>query len=177
TCEGSPNGQYVEDDSGNKVQIGVEFREMDSAKDALVAIEAEQAVAQAATKALTLDETTLKEIAAMIGVFGEPDASMRLAVVEFAKKRPSEFNGYLKSGDREYRAAIRLGIENGILKSKGEVISWGTTPIGGNEDAAVSTLMNDEELYIALQDKLGKPVEKRGPGNPAFKKKQKAKSL
>lgn len=160
-CEGSPNGSYEEDGVGGKVQVGITFRELDTVKDAGVALDAEELTTLAKASALQLDDTTLTEIANIIGYFGEPDKLMRLKVVEWAGKKPSLYNQLLKSADRGVRAIVRKSLDENIFRTKGDMILWEENIIGVNEDAAVATLLKDTELLTALQGKLGiVPAEK-----------------
>lgn len=175
TCEGSPYGEYVEQD-GVMVQIGVQFREMNDAKDAEVALEADALRIKAEGEAYNLDEQTLSEVAANIGLFGKPDNMMRLKVVEYARKRPADFNKIMAQEDRAVRAIVRKAVNERVFNTKGSVIYWDQTLIGADEDSAVATLLKDASMLTALQEKLGLPTEvktpKRGPGNPNLKKKE-----
>lgn len=167
-CEGSPNGSYSPD--GN--QVGIIYREMNTAKDAEVALEADQSRIKAQASALELDQTVLSEVAAHIGVFaGKDDPNsliMRVRVVDWAGKNPNDYFAVLNSGDREVRAVIRKAIADGVLTVKGELILWENTTVGANENAAVSHLMIDPAMYSALKEKIDfksvTPV--RRPGRP-----------
>lgn len=179
-CEGSPNGDYKEVD-GEYVQIGVWFRELDSAKDAEVALEADEQRITAQASALELDAETLQEVGSILGHFGNPDKLMRLRVVEYAGKKPKHFNEILAANDRMYRSLVKRGLNEGILKQKGSVIYWHETIVGSDEESAVATLIRDKAIYNALSEKLKpKSVEKESKssdepvkkqrGNPNFKK-------
>lgn len=175
TCEGSPYGDYVEID-GVMEQRGVQFREMNDAKDAEVALEADELRITAQAEALGLDDETLTEVAANIGLFGKPDKIMRLRVVEWAGKQPANFNKLMEQGDRAVRAVIRRALNDRIFTEKGKLIYFENTLIGADQDAAVSTLMKDPVMLKTLQEKLGLPTEvktePRRRGNPNFSKKK-----
>lgn len=174
TCEGSPYGDYVEE-NGVRIQIGVQFRELDSAKDAEVALQADVKRIEAQADVLALDEQTLTEIAAILGQYGEPDQLMRLKVLEFAGKQPSNYFKYKNAGDRAVRAIVRKALKEKVFTTKGEIIMWDSTVIGANEDAAVSKILTDQSILDALQEKLGLKSEikseKKRPGNPNLQKK------
>lgn len=173
-CEGSPNGDYYED-AGKQVQAGVVFREMNTERDAAVALEADEYRIKAQGDVLALDEQTLEEVAAILGHYGAPDKVMRLKVLEFAGKRPDEYFELMNSGDRSVRAIVRKAIDSQIFNKRGSVIIWDGTPVGGDEDDAISTLMKDPDMLKALQEKLGlkTPIEvKKARGNPNFGKKK-----
>lgn len=158
-CEGSPNGTYLPDGT----QSGVIYREMNTAKDAEVALEADQARIKAQASALELEPDVLSEIAAHIGVFASKEDKngllMRVRVVDWAGKHPSDYWSVLNSGDRQARAVIRKAVSDGILNVKGTIISWEATVLGADENAAVAFLMNDPVIYSALKDKLGFKTE------------------
>lgn len=175
TCEGSPYGDYIEEE-GVMVQRGVQFREMNDAKDAEVALEADELRINAQAEALGLDEQTLSEVAANIGLFGKPDKMMRLKVVEYAGKRPADFNKIMEQEDRAVRAIVRRAVNERVFNTKGSVIYFDQTLIGADENSAIATLLKEPDMLKALQEKLGLPTEistpKRKPGNPAFSKKK-----
>ncbi len=161
-CEGSPNGTYDEKDG---VQTGVMFREADSAKDAKVMLDADRVRMKAEVAADGLDEETLAEVASLLGYYGDVDDLMRHYVVTRAGKDPAGFNKILNSGDRVYRAIVRMALKENIFKKKGGVISWEETLIGHDEDAAVQTLIREKDILKGLESALGIKVEKK-PGRP-----------
>jgi hypothetical protein len=174
-CEGSPNGDYQTADgeelspkeimnreqlvsrikTGEVIQTGVKFRLLDTAKDAKVKLEVGKRRAEAQVSASNLDEQTLKEVAAHIGVFGEPDDLMRDQVFEWAGKKPIDYFNLLQAGDRAIRAIIRRSLSERILTTKGTSIYFQNTLIGSNEDTAVSTLQSDKNMLDALQEQSG----------------------
>lgn len=179
-CEGSPNGNYEKDEFGNKVQTGIVFKEMDEAKDARVALDAEKAVSDAKTSALNLDDETLQEVANIIGYYGPVDEIMQLRVVEHAGKRPTEYNQILTSGTRIYRAVLRKALSEGLLTKKGTIIMFGETLIGADEDDAVAKLIKDKDMLKALSDKVNIKLDnlqpkapRKPPGRPAKNEEQK----
>lgn len=151
-CEGSPNGIYEE--AG---QVGVSFRELNTAKDAAIAVQSDRLRNKAEATAFNLDDQTLEEVANIIGYFGEVDDMMLLKVVEFARKQPGEFDNLIKSEDRGVRAVIRKALAEGLFKQFGKdgLIKWETTVIGNDENDAVATLRKDKAMLVALQEKLG----------------------
>jgi len=171
-CEGSPNGDYIEVD-GIVIQRGVIFRELDSDKDADVALEAEAQRTKAKDSAFKLDDKTLQEIAANIGFFGAPGSQMKLTVIEFAEKRPSDYFKLLNAGDRNVRAIVRKAIADGLFSVRGSIIYWENTVMGSDENEAVARILKDEQILNALQNKVDlgteakstAPVKNRG-GRP-----------
>jgi hypothetical protein len=173
-CLGSPNGEY-EDAEGNPVnieevqnisnnlvriksgelkQLNVKIKLMDDELDAKMALETGIKRAEAQISAGQIDEQILSEVAALIGVFNKPEKSMRLAVYEFAGKRPLDYFKHLESGDRSIRAVIRKGIADSVLHKKGDVIYWDQTVMGADENSVVSTLLNDKAMLDSLKAKL-----------------------
>lgn len=165
-CEGSPNGTYSPDGT----QTNILYREMNTAKDAEVALEADQVRILAQANALALEPTVLAEVAAHIGVFASKDdpgnLQMKVRVVDWAGKHPADYWTVLNSGDREVRAVIRKAIADSILSVKGTIIMWEETVIGADENAAVSKLMNDPAMFSALKEKIDFKGVPRKVGRP-----------
>ena len=166
-CEDSPNGTYSPDGT----QSGIVYREMNTAKDAEVALEADHSRITAQANALALELSVLAEVAAHIGVFAsseDPNALiMRVRVVDWAGKNPTDYFEVLNSGDREVRAVIKKALADGILTIKGTIIQWENTVIGSDENAAVARLIADPAVYSALKEKIDfksapSPVKKVG---------------
>lgn len=154
-CEGSRNGDYVTDENGDKVQINVKFKLMDSAADAKVALDATVNRAKAQLSAGEIDDQTLLEVAAIgISYHGLPDEVMRHKVVEWAGKRPNDYFEVLNSGERFIKAVIRKAISDGTFSIKGELIYWNNLLIGVNEDAALAYLMSNADQLEALKEKV-----------------------
>lgn len=174
-CEGSPNGTYVFDEEGNKVQTGVTFRELNSAKDAEIALRADKARVKAEMTALTLDEKTLEEIANIIGYFGDVDEHMSLKVCEFARKKPGVFEELLNSDNRSVRALIRKAVQEGVFRLQGALIKWENTTVGVSEDDAIAKLMTNKEMTRAIQQKLGVDFVAEESKSPARKVKEQVK--
>lgn len=170
-CEGSPYGEYVVKD-GVQVQEGILFREMNTAKDAAVALEADKFRVKAQAEVIALDDQTLEEVAAILGHYGEVDEIMRLKVLEFAGKRPNEYFDLMQSGDRSVRATVRKALDQGIFVKKGSMIMWDNTIIGADEDSAMGMLIKEPSMLKALQDKMSLiPIQVKKPrGNPNLNK-------
>jgi hypothetical protein len=155
-CEHSPNGIYEDTPEGKRIQVGVTFRELDSAKDAAVALKASRLRIKAEVAAGDLDDNTLEEIANITGYFGEVDDLMKLKVLEFARSKPAEFDELLRSDDRGVRAIIRIALKEGIFRkvNNTDMIKWADWTVGSNEDDAVATLRFDKEKLEALQAQM-----------------------
>lgn len=167
-CAGSPNGTYI-GEGEDRVQIGVLFKLMDTAGDAEIALETAERKTKAEASALEVDEETLQDLAAHIGVFGAPDKLMRHQVYQWAGKRPLDYFEVLNSGDRAIRAIVRKALQQNIFTKKGDVIQWSGTLIGSNEDDAVSKLMREKDVLEALQKKMGLSNEVKIKGKPGPK--------
>jgi|GEM_PF-5907586 len=167
-CKDSPNGFY-QGEGEDRVQVGVIFKLMDTAGDADVAIEASKRRAKAEMSALEVDDETLQDLAAHIGIFGEANNLMRHQVHQWASKRPLDYFEVLNSGDRAIRAIVRKAVSEGIFTKKGEIIMWGATVVGPTEDGAVSNLMRDgKDILEALEKKmdLSNKIELKGKPGP-----------
>lgn len=162
-CEGSPNGDYVKDENGDVIQVNVKYRLLNDEKDAEIALQASLNRSKAQLSANEIDEQTLVEVATIgLGMSGKPDKIMRHRVVEWAGKRPSDYFEVLNSGDRLVRALVRKAIADNIFTTKGELIYWGSTIIGTDEDAAVKKLLEEKDMMDALREKIdlkAKPSE------------------
>jgi hypothetical protein len=173
-CEASPNGDYIDQDgnqvpieelkdreknlkrlrSGEIKQLNVKIKLLEDEKDAEIALDAGLKRAEAQLSVGKIDEDTLSEIAALLGVFGPADQTMRLKVYEFAGKRPIDYFNHLNAGDRGVRAVLRKAIADRVLKLKGSVIMWNETILGNDENSAVSTLLGDKEMLNALSSEV-----------------------
>jgi hypothetical protein len=160
-CEGSPNGRYT---PGGE-QAGVMYREMNTTKDAEVALQADEGRITAQQTAFNLDTETLAEVAAYIGVFAsdeDPDGTiMKVRVVDWAGKHPNDFSKTLNSGDRHIRALIRKAVSDGTFDKRGEIIYWNTSMLGPDEDAVVKSVLEDKLLFSTLKDKIKLVSEKK----------------
>lgn len=160
-CEGSPNGKYIKDNNGDKIQLDVKFRLLNTEADAEVALEASIRRSKAVISANEIDLETLKEVAILgIGVANVPEKILRHKVTEWATKRPQDYFDVLESGDRVVRASVRKALADGTFQKKGELIMWGNTVIGADENDAVSKILKDEALKSHLVEKTGLVEEK-----------------
>jgi len=170
-CEGSPNGHYVVDAEGNKVQVNAVYKLLNTEGDAEIAMEASIRRSKAQLSASEIDEQTLIEVATIgLGRTGKPGKMMRHEVIEWAGKRPQDYFDVLNSGDRQIRGMIRKAIADGIFTQKGDMIYWGQTLIGTDEDRAVGKLTEDPVMLDALKEKVDLRVEslkKMEPKKPA----------
>jgi hypothetical protein len=155
-CEGSPNGIYEEDGQGNKIQVGVTFRELNSAKDAKQALLSDKLRNKAESAALALEGgSVLEEIANINGYFGDIDDFMLLKVVEYAKKNPAEFLSTLESEDRTYKALVKKALSEKLFRMNGPMIKWDNLIVGNDELDAIAYLRKNKDMVKALQEKLG----------------------
>lgn len=168
-CEGSPNGTYVTDENGDRHQINVKYRLMNTDADAEVALEATMNRAKAQVSAGELDDQTLVEVAAIgIGYHGEPTKIMRHKVTEWAAKRPNDYFEVLNSGDRLLRATIRKAVQDKVLQVKGELVYWNNQLLGSSEDGAIKFLMENPDTLAALTERVNLKV----PEKPKLGKKK-----
>lgn len=163
-CEGSPNGDYLETPEG-RIQVNVKYRLMDSAADAARALEATTRRSRAQLSAVEIDEQTLLEVAAIgIGFHGEPDDLMRHKVSEWAGRQPDSYFEVLESGDRLYRALVRVAISSGIFRTQGPMIYWNNLMVGTDEDGAVKHLIDNPDTLAALKEKVDLKVPEKKKG-------------
>jgi hypothetical protein len=152
-CEGSPNLL-----SGKAL-----YRELNTAADAQVALDAGRVRAKATAKVYELidaqDWSTISDLAAYIGIYNEPVEVKGHRVAEWAEKRPVDFFEIFNSGDRSIRALVRRAISESILHTKGSVVHWEDTIIGADEDKAVAYLVNNPQMLEALRERFEKKTE------------------
>ena len=178
-CEGSPNGNYVGSGSSRK-QLGVVYREYNPAKDAATALQANTSRILTQARAIELDDETTEEIANILGDYGTQEmspeqlkTSFKNTVVEFAGKRPSEFDKLLAAGDRPLRALVRKALNAGELTKKGAIIFWENTMLG-SEDDAINILQKDEQMVDNLKGKLKLEEDAKNPPKQAGRPKKNA---
>ena len=181
-CEGSPNGDYVDGEgalippdqvldrkkniekikTGEIEQLNVKIKILDDEKDAELALDAGMKRAEAQLSVGQIDVETLVEMTSLIGEFDKPEKMLRLKLYEYAGKLPLDYFKMLNTKDRGIRALVRKGLADRVLAQRGEIIYWGDTVIGKDEDAAVSTLLGDSEMQSALKEKIDfKIIEKK----------------
>jgi hypothetical protein len=159
-CEGSPNGDYAVDGEGNKTQINAVYRLLNTEGDAEVAMEASIRRSKAQLSAAEIDDQILLEVATIgLGRTGTPGKLMRHEVIEWAGKRPQDYFDILNSGDRQVRGMVRKAIADNIFSQKGDMIYWGQTLIGTDEDKAVGRLIEDPVMLDALKEKVDLRIE------------------
>ncbi len=141
-CAGSPNGTYVEGADGEKVQQGIKYRLLDNARDAKIALTAAKRRTEAQMSVMTLDEATMVEVAAVLGIHGEPDDQMKFDLLNLAGKKPIDYFAALNNGDRPVRAIVRKAIADKLFSTRGSIIYWDKTVIGATEDEAVAKLID-----------------------------------
>jgi hypothetical protein len=79
---------------------------------------------------------------------------MRHKVVEWAGRRPEDYFKVLEAGDRLVRAIIRRGLATSILDRRGELIYWADLQIGTSEEKAIQFLLENEDIYGRLAEKV-----------------------
>lgn len=169
-CEGSLHGNYHTDDKGNKVQYGVWFKELKEEQDAILAIDNRKLRIEAENIAMNMIMTEVAELSSLLGVQAKGLHQQKFRLMEFAQNNPELFMKTYNSPDRKVRAAVKMGVEQGILNRVGTLISWDKTILGSDENEAVSFLIKDADLMYALLHQLDGQKAKKTVVKAASKK-------
>jgi hypothetical protein len=155
-CEGSPYGAYITDDSGERVQANIYFKEVNADKDAETAIQSRYLKNEAETTALNLEGEDLLSMAALFGRTSDKQNILKFQLLEIASNDPATFMEIYKSPDRQIRSVIRRAVNKNVFKLVGKMIMWDTTQVGIDEDDAVATLMKDEKMLKSILHNIEK---------------------
>jgi hypothetical protein len=152
-CAGSPNGYYVDGQ-----QIGVYFKEINEAKDAVIAVSAREKVIKAQSEALKLSGQDLEDMAAIIGVFDEQkrDEIYTHRVLDYAANFPDKFFEYLNDPSRKILSLVRKALNAGVFVKDGKLIKWEDRLVGADESEAVSNILKDDKLRKGIELNLSK---------------------
>lgn len=140
-CKGSVNNRGI-----------TLFEEVNEESSATQAINAKSARIEAEQKALSLEGEDLTDMCALIGQFSTKESILKHKILDYAGNEPDKFLEMFDAPDRKMRSLVRKGLSAGVLSQKGNMISWESTVIGADEDAAVTTLTKDKKLASALAE-------------------------
>ena len=142
------------------------YKIMDSEADANIAVKARRLKNKAETIAFDLEGQDLTDVAGLINPrgFNQTAAQNTHLCLEFASKDPQAFIDLVDSKDRKVRSLIREGVRQGKLQKRGHMIVWDGEMLGGDEDSAVSKLINDRDLLKSVynfvrKDRRIEPVD------------------
>jgi hypothetical protein len=145
-CEGSPNN----------LGGSFEYKELNDAKAANIALKAKQLRNKAESIALGLDADDTAEFAALIGS-GHTDPGLQAhAVAEYAGNNPPHFIQLYEDPARSARALYNKAKRAGILKNKGFMVFWENVHLGNGDEKAIQRIFEDEQLAVALTEQLKK---------------------
>jgi len=145
-CEGSPNN------------LGgiVEFKELNDAKAADIALNAKRIRSKAETIALALDAEDIAEFSALIGS-GHADPGLQAhAVAEYAGNNPEHFLKLYEDPARSSRALYNKAKRAGLFKNKGFMVFWENVHLGNGDEKAIQKIYEDEQLATAITEQLKK---------------------
>jgi hypothetical protein len=155
-CKGSRNGSYAIDEvTGETVQEGVIFKEMNEESDAEKAIEAKEYRLKAETLAANLKGEDIYDVAALLGIFGK-ESLVRHAIMEVAGNRPPQFMDAYDNPNRQALALIKKGLAKNVLENRGGLVLWNKTTIGVDEAEAASAVLKDKKLFEGLANAIKK---------------------
>lgn len=148
---GNPSGHYVDGK-----QVLFMFKEINEEADAAAAVDSRLRVIDAQKKAADLKGQTLRDVAAIIGVFSPSDSVCKHRVLDFAANFPDKFLAVVDDATLKVRSLVKKAINDGVFKVQGKVISWEGKTLGGDEDEAVAALVSDPTLKAAVELNLKK---------------------
>ena len=155
-CEGSINGDFVEDAEGRRIQQGVAFKEINEGRDAEVAVAAKANKIKAGNKALELEGDELEAMAILCGALNKSESLQKHRVLEYADANPDLFMEMYNAPDRVARAVLRKAVDASIIQKRGTLYTWDGVHLGGAEDDAVGTLMKDGDMLSAIEQAIKK---------------------
>jgi hypothetical protein len=145
-CEGSPNN----------LGGAFEYKELNDAKAADIALRAKRIRAKAESIALGLEAEDIAEFAALIGS-GHSDPGLQAhAVAEYAGNNPEHFLQLNEDPARSARALYNKAKRAGILKNKGFMVFWENVHLGNGDEKAIQRIFEDDQLSVALTEQLKK---------------------
>lgn len=156
-CKGSPNGDYMIDPAtGEEIQTNVFFKELDEETDASTALKAKDFRRNAENLAADLSFEDVMDINALCGIYKKGELLSRHAIMELAGNRPDVFMAAYDNPQRKALALVRRGIDKGVLKLNGTVVTWNKTTIGLDEEDAAKNLQKDAKMMDALEQQVKK---------------------
>lgn len=153
-CDGSPNS----------FGAPPQFKELNEAKDAEIAISATANKTKALNLALGLSGKKLIDVAASCGYTNKPPEILQHLLLQFAENNPVDFIEVCNAPDTELKALIVKGLENGKITRRGFMLYWNETYLGnevrGDYQGPIAKLMGDEKLREALEDDVNRDENK-----------------
>lgn len=148
-----PKKMKVTEYLDNSPYLGVAFKKIDEARDAKDVVSAKSTRIKAEQAALDLisNQEKLTEMANLMGVFKDDIDQQHRAVLEYAGHHPEAFMKMLGSADSSIKALILKGIDSGVLRRTGKVISWEGDVIGADVEDAIQSLVKDKVKLKALE--------------------------
>lgn len=136
------------------------FFEYNPKKDAEIALAETEIRLDAEVAAFKLKGQELKYMAAFCGCFDTDAPIQKEVVCNFAKISPRAFLDMVKSKGLLHVGVFKIALSEGVIVKKGfsyeAEIHGSRVHLGNSEDAAISKLANEQDLFIALEDVLNK---------------------
>ena len=139
-CKNSPNCKNVP-----------YFREINTGKDAQIAIDADRNIHQAKGIVYDLDEQGILNLSDSYGFSGDSDVRLH-KLLERASFDPDELIERSKSPALLAEACFRRSLVNEKIRKKGFMYYWQDEHLGNTEDEVIKKLTSDKKLLKAIED-------------------------
>lgn len=130
------------------------FKELDSDKDATIALDSYMLRNKAENLALSLKGKELEEVYKVLGFSGEPKVKFH-KLMQYASKNCSDFIERVEDPNRKAQALLRAGVDNKIITKRGFVYKYQDIVLGNDEGRAVTKIAEDKDLQEILEKALG----------------------
>lgn len=131
------------------------FKELDSDKDAEIALESYKLRHEAETLALGLSEGEREEVYKVMGISGEEKVKFH-KLMQYASKNCSDFIEIVNDPNRKAKSIFKSAYANKIITKRGFVYRYQDTHIGNDEDKAIAKIAEDKDLREILEKALKK---------------------
>ena len=135
------------------------FRVLDAEKDAEKIVEDDKILADALYFATRVVEgKELRDLAVLCGSLSDNEDVQRAALINKAKSNPKGFKDLSEGVDVTVRSLIERAKAKKVIVLKGSILVWktqnGDEVLGNDYDEAISKLMKDEDLFVAIEKHL-----------------------
>ena len=129
------------------------FKELDSDKDAEIALDSYTLRNRAENLALSLKGKELEEVYKILGYSGEEKVKLH-KLMQYASKNPSDFIEKVEDPNRKAQALLNAAIKNKIINKRGFVYKYQDIVLGNDEGRAVTKIAEDKDLQEILEKAL-----------------------
>lgn len=161
-CKGSPNGYYRNLDDGSSVQSDIWFSEVNTEKDAELAVDYRKIRVEAQNRILELSKNPDELMAFGIAVgYAGSNNQVMFKLLEHAEKDPEYIINELDSPDLVAKSLFREGVNTNIIVKRG--LSWMLEDfeIGLDNESCIKTIRTNDDVMRLLKKKLNREDEEK----------------